>query len=53
MGAYVPKGGPKGLMSNDVFVDPRGLIYLLDRSWGLSILGFSLPYLPRFTVHVP
>ncbi len=30
-------------MSNDVFVDARGLIYLMDRLWGLDILEFSPP----------
>lgn len=43
VGAYIPKGGPKGPLSNDVFVDRRGLIYLLDRSWGLDILEFRAP----------
>ena len=43
VGAYLPQGGPKGPMSNDVFVDARGLVYLMDRYWGLDILEFSVP----------
>jgi hypothetical protein len=30
--------GARRVCSNDVFVDPRGLIYLIDRNRGLSIL---------------
>ena len=30
-------------MSNDVFVDVRGLIYLLDRNRGLDILEYFGP----------
>ncbi len=43
VGAYIPEGGPRGPMSNDVFVDGRGLVYLMDRSWGLDILEFAAP----------
>ncbi len=43
VGYYVPEpaegfGSPQ---SNDVFVDERGLIYLIDRHRGLEILRFS------------
>ena len=34
VGRYVPQ-------SNDVFVDPRGFIYLIDRANGLDILRFT------------
>jgi len=33
----VPQGSSR-VSSNDVFVDDRGLIYLIDRGRGLSIL---------------
>jgi hypothetical protein len=36
----VPEGSDR-VQSNDVFVDGRGLIYLLDRVRGLSILERS------------
>jgi hypothetical protein len=40
---YVPDA-PKGAerpLSNDVFQDDDGLIYLIDRDWGLHILERS------------
>jgi hypothetical protein len=40
---YIPKPG-KGeryAQSNDVFVDHRGLIYLIDRIQGMDILRFT------------
>jgi hypothetical protein len=43
VGHYVPDPG-KGCgsaQSNDVFVDSRGLIYLIDRCHGLDILKFT------------
>ena len=42
-GRYVPRPvtGTRPPMSNDVFVDNRGLIYLIDRDNGLDILRFS------------
>jgi hypothetical protein len=42
-GYYIPtpgRGQPT-VMSNDVFVDGRGLIYLLDRLRGLDILEYT------------
>jgi hypothetical protein len=33
-----PAPGAKRVSSNDVYVDDRGLIYLIDRVGGLSIL---------------
>jgi hypothetical protein len=43
VGHYVPEpvGGFDYPQSNDVFVDERGLIYLIDRHRGLDILSFS------------
>jgi hypothetical protein len=43
VGRYVPRpaAGPRPSMSNDVFVDTRGLIYLIDRENGLDILRFD------------
>jgi len=39
---YVPRrAGGQPPMSNDVFVDQRGLIYLIDRVSGLEILRFT------------
>jgi hypothetical protein len=40
---YVPSEGPPGFVpqSNDVFVDDRGLVYLIDRYRGLTILEFT------------
>jgi len=38
-----PSGGFSGPQSNDVDVDGRGLIYLLDRNQGLDILEFGTP----------
>jgi hypothetical protein len=41
-GHYTPRPADGRLpMSNDVFVDPRGLIYLIDRENGLDVLRFS------------
>ncbi len=42
-GSYIPapRSGFKTPQSNDVCVDDRGLIYLLDRNAGLDILEFS------------
>ncbi len=38
-----PGAGQKTVQSNDVFVDDRGLIYLLDRLNGLDILEYTGP----------
>jgi len=38
-----PVGGAAAPASNDVYVDDRGLIYLLDRDRGLDILEFDRP----------
>lgn len=42
VGHYIPKSeeGEGYVQSNDVFVDSRGLIYLIDRVRGLEILKF-------------
>jgi hypothetical protein len=43
VGHYIPKPG-KGerfAQSNDVFVDERGLVYLIDRNQGLDVLKFT------------
>ena len=39
-GWYIPEpaNGFKGPASNDVFVDKRGLIYLIDRDKGFDII---------------
>ena len=44
-GYYIPNpgSGQPTVMSNDVFVDERGLIYLLDRLRGLDILEYTGP----------
>ena len=44
-GWYIPEpcGGYPGPQSNDVEVDARGLIYVLDRNCGLDILEFQRP----------
>jgi hypothetical protein len=43
VGRYLPRpvAGKRPPMSNDVFVDKRGLIYLIDRDNGLDILRFD------------
>jgi hypothetical protein len=43
IGHYVPAPikGNQFTMSNDVFVDGRGLIYLIARNDGLEILRFT------------
>ena len=43
VGRYLPRpaAGTRPPMTNDVFVDMRGLIYLLDRDNGLDILRFD------------
>jgi hypothetical protein len=43
VGAFVPepRRRPKAVQSNDVFVDRRGLVYLVDRIAGLDILQWS------------
>jgi hypothetical protein len=40
IGWYIPEpvSGHKAPLSNDVFVDPRGLVYLIDRDNGFDIL---------------
>ena len=38
-----PVNGAASPQSNDVDVDGNGLIYLLDRDWGLDILEMKLP----------
>jgi hypothetical protein len=44
VGFFVPAAPGGGLpQSNDVFVDPAGLIYLLDRQQGLDILRYTGP----------
>ena len=42
VGYYLPEpvNGNPAPRSNDVFVDPRGLIYLTDRNFGFDILEF-------------
>ncbi|WP_299656648.1 hypothetical protein [uncultured Jannaschia sp.] len=42
VGHFIPKpsGGHAAPQSNDVFVDERGIVYLLDRLEGLDILEF-------------
>lgn len=41
-GHYIPRpAGGRLPMSNDVFVDRRGLIYLVDRDNGLDVLQFN------------
>ena len=44
-GHYIPQPGQgaRFAQSNDVFVDERGLIYLIDRVNGLDILRLTLP----------
>jgi hypothetical protein len=43
VGHYVPpvREGCGSVQSNDVFVDTKGLIYLIDRCRGLDILRFT------------
>lgn len=43
VGHFIPTPGPgqKTVMSNDVYVDERGLIYLIDRHNGLDILQYT------------
>lgn len=36
-----PVGANPAPQSNDVFVEPRGLIYLTDRNMGFDILEFQ------------
>jgi hypothetical protein len=45
VGHFIPQpgAGEGTVMSNDVFVDDRGLIYLLDRKRGLDILEYTGP----------
>jgi hypothetical protein len=38
-----PSAGQTSPQSNDVDVDDRGLIYLLDRNHGVDILEFRQP----------
>jgi hypothetical protein len=40
IGWYIPEpvSGHKAPLSNDVFVDPRGLVHLIDRDNGFDIL---------------
>jgi hypothetical protein len=42
-GVFIPEptGGSSAPQSNDVFVDDRGLVYLIDRVHGLDILEFN------------
>lgn len=45
VGHFIPQPG-KGqgtVMSNDVFVDDRGLVYLIDRNRGLDIIEYTGP----------
>jgi len=43
--SYVPKPAPgfRSAQTNDVFVDGKGLIYIIDRNNGLDILKLSRP----------
>jgi len=43
VGSYIPEplGGERAPQSNDVDVDARGLIYLLDRNRGLHVLEYE------------
>ena len=45
VGSFIPDpcGGFPSAQSNDVFVDERGLIYMVDRNCGLDILEFDGP----------
>jgi hypothetical protein len=45
VGYFIPAPGKEAptVQSNDVFVDPRGRIYLLDRFEGLEILEYTGP----------
>ena len=45
VGSFIPEpcGGFPSAQSNDVFVDERGLIYMVDRNCGLDILEFDGP----------
>lgn len=45
VGHYIPRPhrGERFAQSNDVFVDHRGMIYLIDRVRGLDILRLTLP----------
>jgi hypothetical protein len=45
VGWYIPEpcGGYPSPQSNDVEVDARGLVYVLDRNFGLDILEFQRP----------
>lgn len=45
VGHFIPAPGPgqKTVQSNDVFVDDRGIIYLMDRLNGLDILEYTGP----------
>jgi len=42
VGRYIPPAVPPqpAVQSNDVFVDPRGLVYVIDRYRGLTVLEF-------------
>ena len=44
VGHFIPDtpSGSSGVSSNDVTIDDRGLIYLLDRQQGLDIIETSL-----------
>ena len=43
VGHFIPEpaGGQKSPQSNDVEVDERGLIYLVDRNLGFDVLEFD------------
>jgi hypothetical protein len=45
VGHFIPEptAGESSPQSNDVDVDDRGLIYLLDRNQGVDILEFRQP----------
>ena len=45
VGHFIPKPAPgqPGPQTNDVDLDDRGLIYLVDRGPGFNILEFKLP----------
>lgn len=51
VGCFIPTPGQgqKTVQSNDVFVDDRGIIYLLDRLNGLDILEYTGPAAQRPT----
>lgn len=54
VGYFIPTPGPgqKTVQSNDVFVDEKGMIYLMDRLNGLDILEYTGPAGQKGTLQV-